>query len=372
MTGPPGRLPRVLLLTPDFPPAAGGIQVLLHRFASLASRVTVRVVTRSHPDDASWDASSGLGVRRSPAVPGGRRAGLLALNALALAQARQFRPDAILCGHIVAAPAAVLAGRVTGAPVVAYLYADEAPAQPRLARFAFGSAAATVALGSYGRDLAVSLGAPGSRVTVIEPGVDAPLTPRAPRSREPLIVTVSRLTDRYKGHDVVLDAMAMIRARVPDARWVVVGDGPLRPELEQRAHALGLGDAVSFAGSVSDLERDAWLDRAHAFVMPSRLPPGGAGGEGFGIVYLEAGAHELPVVAGAVAGALDAVIDGETGLLVAPHRPEAVAGAVVELLLDPELARRLGEAGARRAAELSWPRMVSRVEDVLLQTLART
>ncbi len=167
----------------------------------------------------------------------------------------------------------------------------------------------------------------------------------------------------------MLEALALIRARVPGAEWVVVGDGPLRAELERRAAQIGVRDAVRFTGRVSDVERDAWLDRARVFVMPSRLPAGGAGGEGFGIVYLEAGAHGLPVVAGAVAGALDAVIDGETGVLVAPEDPSAVADAVAGLLLDPARARRLGEAGARRARELSWPRMVARVEDVLLEAL---
>ncbi len=169
----------------------------------------------------------------------------------------------------------------------------------------------------------------------------------------------------------MLEALPAIRARVPGVRWVVVGDGPLRAELEARAARLGIRDIVTFAGAVSDAERDAWLDRAHVFAMPSRLPPGGAGGEGFGIVYLEAGAHGLPVVAGAAAGAVDAVLDGETGLLVAPNDPAAVAGAIADLLLDRDRARRLGEAGARRAAQLSWPRMVARVEDVLLEAIAR-
>ena len=281
--------PRVLLLTPDFPPARGGIQVLLHRIAALTSRLTVRVVTRSHPQATAWDASSGLDVRRTPAVPGSRRAGLGVLNGVALAQARAFRPDAILCGHIVVGPAALLLGRLMGAPVVSYLYADEGPAQARLARLAFRSSAATIAVSRYGRDLAVGLGAPSDRVAVVEPGVDLPAVRRAQRSDEPLIVTVARLTDRYKGHDVMLEALPLIRAQVPAARWVVVGDGPLRSELEARAIELGVIDAVHFVGAVSDAERDAWLDRARVFVMPSRLPPSGAGGEGFGIVYLEAG-----------------------------------------------------------------------------------
>jgi phosphatidylinositol alpha-1,6-mannosyltransferase len=363
--------PRVLVITPDFPPSRGGIQLLQHRFASLASRVRVRVVTRDHPRAHAWDEASGLDVHRAAVVPRSRRAGLVMLNALSLKHARAFRPDVVLCGHIVGAPAALVAGRMLDVPVVAYLYADEGPAQPRLARLAFGSARATIVLGRYGRELAVALGAPAGRVTVIEPGVDAPAAPRAARSDEPVLVTVARLSDRYKGHDVVLDALPAICERVGTVRWIVIGDGPLRAELEARTRSLSLGDAVQFIGHVGDAERDEWLDRATVFVMPSRLPPSGAGGEGFGIAYLEAGAHRLPVVAGDVAGARDAVVDGETGVLVEPSSPADVADAVSGLLLDPARATRMGAAGARRAAELSWPRMVSRLEDVLLDAVAR-
>jgi phosphatidylinositol alpha-1,6-mannosyltransferase len=363
--------PRVLLTTPDFPPSRGGIQLLLHRFASLASRVTVRVVSRDHPGAEAWDETSGLDVRRARAFPGSRRAGLATLNARTLTQALALRPDAILCGHIVAAPAALTAGRILGVPVVVYLYADEGPAQPRLARLAFRAARAIVVLGPYGRDLAVTLGAAPERVTVIEPGVDLPAAPREGRASDPMFVTVARLTDAYKGHDVVLEALPAIRERVPNVRWIVIGDGPLRPALEARARALSVSDAVQFLGAIDDAERDAWMDRARVFVMPSRLPPSGAGGEGYGIVYLEAGAHRLPVVAGDAAGAVDAVVDGETGVLVAPSRPAEIADAVTALLLDPARAARLGDAGARRAAGLTWPRMVARVEDLLLDVSSR-
>jgi phosphatidylinositol alpha-1,6-mannosyltransferase len=150
---------------------------------------------------------------------------------------------------------------------------------------------------------------------------------------------------------------------------VVIGDGPLHAELVELARTRGVSDMIVFTGPLSDDERDAWLDRAHVFVMPSRLPPRGRGGEGFGIVYLEAAAHSLPVVAGKVAGAVDAVDDGNTGLLVDPTSPTAVADAVLELLLDRRKADALGRAGAARAADFAWPKVAARVEDVLLRTL---
>ena len=124
-------------------------------------------------------------------------------------------------------------------------------------------------------------------------------------------------------------------------------------------------DAVRFLGAVDDAERDRWLRSADVFAMPSRLPNAGLAGEGFGIVYLEAAAYGKPVVAGNVAGALDAVLDGETGLLVDPTDPRAVADALTRLLREPELAARLGRAAQARVAGLSWPAMARSVEALL-------
>jgi phosphatidylinositol alpha-1,6-mannosyltransferase len=103
--------------------------------------------------------------------------------------------------------------------------------------------------------------------------------------------------------------------------------------------------------------------------MPSRLPAGEFAGEGFGIVYLEAAAYGKPVVAGNVGGAVDAVLDDETGLLVDPLDPLAVAEAITRLLQDGELARRLGGAGQARAQLYAWPKVVERVEALLLAQL---
>jgi phosphatidylinositol alpha-1,6-mannosyltransferase len=213
--------------------------------------------------------------------------------------------------------------------------------------------------------LAQARGADPARLYLVHPGVDLPPPARVPRSTRPTVLTIARMRDRYKGHDVMLRALPAIIARLPDALWVVVGDGPLRGWYEREAARLGLGAHVRFVKSVSDEERDAWLGQAHVLAMPSRLPARG-GGEGFGIAYLEAGAHGLPVVAGNTAGAVDAVVDGETGLLVDPTNPAAVAGAVCRLLLDADFAKRLGEAGAARARQFAWPRAARQVEELLL------
>jgi phosphatidylinositol alpha-1,6-mannosyltransferase len=206
---------------------------------------------------------------------------------------------------------------------------------------------------------------------LIPPGVDLPPDPRPLPAEHPTFVTVARLTHHYKGHDVLMRSLALIRERVPDVEWVVIGDGPLRADLERLAGSLGVADSIRFLGSVSDEQRNLWLRRADLLAMPSRLPGGGLAGEGFGIVYLEAGAYGKPVVAGNVGGAVDAVLDGQTGLLVDPTDPVAVGAAITKLLLDEQLARRLGSAGAQRARSFAWPVIVQRLEAVLLEQIER-
>jgi len=188
-----------------------------------------------------------------------------------------------------------------------------------------------------------------------------------------LLLTVARMDDLYKGHDTMLRAMPLIAARVPNVRWMVVGDGPSRSYYEKMAHARGVQDYVSFAGSVSRMERDRLLASCDVFVMVSRDRKIDGGGEGFGLVYLEANAFGKPVVAGRVAGALDAVVDGVTGLLVDPEDELEVAEAVVSLLTNPELAARLGRQGqARVRACFTWEKTATAVEDVLLRTLIQS
>jgi phosphatidyl-myo-inositol dimannoside synthase len=226
-------------------------------------------------------------------------------------------------------------------------------------------------ISSYTAELLAGAGAPPSAdVRLIPPGVDLPAQARPLAAARPTIVTVSRLADPYKGHDVLIGALALVRAEIPDVEWVVIGDGPLRPGLEALARSTGVADAVRFLGAVDDAERDRRLRSADVFAMPSRLPGAGLAGEGFGIVYLEAGAYGKPVVAGNVGGAPDAVLDGETGLLVDPTDRRALADALTRLLREPELAARLGRAAQARVAGYAWPAVARRVEALLLEQLA--
>jgi len=366
-----GRL-RVLLTTPDFPPAVGGIQLVAGRLVEQARRTSWHVVAPQHPAAAAHDAATypGTTVTRVPVGRSGDPLRFARLNGWTLRAAGRFRPHALLALHVVSAPAAVLAARALRVPCITYAHADEIPAHPALSRAVMRTTTSVVAVSRHTAQLVLDHGARPSIVETIPPGVDLPAQPPPLDRTGSVIVTVARLDDRYKGHDVVLEALPTVVRRVPDVRWIVIGEGRLRDELSRSASALGVGPHVDFTGRLSDAERDRWLSEAKLFVMPSRLPPG-EGGEGFGIAFMEAAAHGLPVVAGDVAGARDAVEHGVTGVLVDPEDPRVVADEIVSLLTDEDRRLAMARAGTRRAQAFRWPAVVARVEELIESVVAR-
>ena len=361
--------PGLLLLTPDYPPGPGGIQVACERYAEGIEGFRKRVVTLDAPGAREFDATHTATVARVGAAGVPRAARNALLNARSIREAIAFKPDVTLSMHIVMSPAAAAIRRRLGTPFVQVFHAEEIGIRPKLAAFAARHADALLPVSAYTESLVSAFGPTRATARVFWPGVDLPVDPAPDLAPEPTVLTVSRLTERYKGHDTMARAWPLVLAKVPTARWVVIGDGRLRPGIEALLRAYDVAHSVSFLGAVDDAERDRWLRRAHLLAMPSRLPGAGFAGEGFGLVYIEAGAYRKPVVACNVGGALDSVADGESGLLVEPNEPLALADAIVRLLLDRELATRLGDAGRARAESLAWPLVVSRMREVLLETI---
>ncbi|MBI3030239.1 MAG: glycosyltransferase family 4 protein [Candidatus Rokubacteria bacterium] len=214
-------------------------------------------------------------------------------------------------------------------------------------------------------------GSARAKVTLIHNGIDLRRFTPGPPSEElrrglglpagvPVVGSVGRFV-AYKGYAYLLEAARLVRQKIPEARWILVGDGELRGELEAQCRRLGLDGAVTFAGwreRVGD-----YLALFDLFVLPSL-------GEHFGRVLLEAMAMGKAVVATDAGGVPEIVRHGETGLLVPPADPEAMAAAVVSLLQDRALASRLGAAGRRRVeSEFSLGRHVEAVEAVYASLL---
>ena len=159
-----------------------------------------------------------------------------------------------------------------------------------------------------------------------------------------VIVSVGRLVHR-KGQDVLIEAMPAIIKDVPEAHILMIGEGPYRSYLENRVKALGIQERVTFIGRIQYADLPRYICVGDLFVMPSRSRLAGLEVEGLGIVYLEASACGLPVIAGDSGGAPDAVLEGETGLVVDGTSKSDVAAAVVELLLDPDRSKAMGIRG---------------------------
>lgn len=180
---------------------------------------------------------------------------------------------------------------------------------------------------------------------------------------QPVLLTVARLAgrDRHKGYDVVLDALPAIRARVPGAHYVLVGEGNDRARIEGRVRELGLQRCVTLTGSVPDEDLPEYYGLCTAFAMPSKR-------EGFGIVYLEAMACGKPAIAGDRDGARDALLDGELGVLVDPDDADAFAAAAVEVLSGAHPNRAIYDPAElrRRVIESFGPeRFRTRLEHIL-------
>ena len=359
---------RTLIVTNDFPPRTGGIESFVLAMATRLPPDEVVVHTARQPGDAAFDATLPFPVIRDPSrlmVPTPqitrRSAGI----------ARDLGCEAVWFGA--AAPLALMARHLkTTAGVhrtVATTHGHEVwwarTPGPRTALRRIGETNDVLTyLGSFTRDRIGRALSPEARARMVQltpgvddetfhPGVDgSPVRAAYGLGDRPVVVCVSRLVER-KGQDMLIRSLPGVRQRVPDAALLIVGDGPHRGALERLTDELGLRDTVVFTGAKPWAELPPYFAAGDVFAMPTRTRKAGFEVEGLGIVYLEASATGLPVVAGDSGGAPDAVQDGETGYVVDGRSADAIAAKVSTLLLDKELAARLGTAG-RRWVERDW------------------
>lgn len=192
----------------------------------------------------------------------------------------------------------------------------------------------------------------------------------APAKRGPTILASGGVKAR-KGTHLLVEALAIVREIVPDARLVVTGrqDDPVYlAQVRERVATLGLGDAVELPGQIAADALRGWYQHADAFALPALNV--GDRFEGFGLVFLEASASGLPVIGTHGSGAAEAVIEGETGLLVPQNDVSALAAALTWLLTDDALRRSMGAAGRHYARTQDWSAVAARVRALYERALA--
>ena len=377
--------PRVLVLAPHAW-GTGGIEratrTLLGAFADLYGPERVGLLS-------VWGGSARLRCRVLWAGPRARGAEPVPASvkmrfaAAAAMAARGWRRRLVIVAcHPHLAPVAQACARVSGAPFLVWCHGEEAwRPQRRFVGRALRAADAVVAPSHFTASVVQqTAGIDGRRLIVLPhalPG-EVPLSVgiRPKPQSQPRVLAVARLLPEhaYKGIDTLLTVWPKVQESVPQAELQIVGDGPGRPRLEADARRLGLDGHVQFSGALDDGALAHAYGEAAVFALPVRTTVGTqAGGEGFGLVYLEAAAAGLPVVAGNGGAIPEVVRDGETGLLVDPRGPDEVARAIVRLLRDPELARRMGEAAQRRALEeFSFERFRRRLGELVAQVRGQT
>lgn len=375
---------RHVLVTNDFPPKVGGIQTYLWELWRRLPAGDVAVLTTRWPGDATFDATQAFRIERTPARV------LLPTSALA----RRVEALAAACGAelVVVDPALPLGlvGRRLAIPYAVVLHGAEVavpgrlPGTARALAAVLGRAEHLIVGGDYpAAEARRVLGSAMPPTTIVPPGVDVErFRPLAPEERlearasfglpgpGPLVVSVSRLVPR-KGMDVLIDAAARLSSAHRGLRVAIAGAGRDRRRLERliaRTRA-----PVRLLGQLPAERLPALYGCADVFAMPCRTRWAGLEQEGFGIVFAEAAACGVPQVAGDSGGASEAVLDGETGVVVRrPRDPAQVAAALDRLLGDERARRAMGVAARRRAeSELSYDVLAARLEEALPGMRAR-
>ncbi|MGH9387685.1 MAG: glycosyltransferase family 4 protein [Vicinamibacterales bacterium] len=376
---------KLLVVTNDFPPRIGGIEQYVAELARhLSPDVSTTVITSNHLDAPPFDRSFPARVIRWAGYP------LLPSPRLVEAVVEHVtcdQVDVLVFGATF--PLALIAGAVgrrTAVPIVLFTHGVEPaltslPGGSALLRQLARHATIMTVLSRWAEHRIRSAVGSIPRIELLPSGVDAhrfrpgvagtAIRHRYGLGAGPVIVSVARLVPR-KGHDRIIGALPGIAREFPAVRLLIVGTGPSRRRLERLTVRHGVASHVVFAGAVSDADLPACFAAGDVFAMPCRSRWAGLDAEGLGTVFLEAAAVGRPAVAGQSGGAPEAVLDGETGLVVDARASASVEAGVLHLLRSADEARAMGANGASRVhRELTWPVLARRLECLLHEASAK-
>ncbi len=352
---------KVLLVTNDLGPRAGGIETFVLGLIEGLPKDSLIIYTSSQKGDKAFDAQL---LEKFGAVVIRDRAKMLLptprITRKAVKILKQQQIKNVWFGA--AAPLALMAGKLRSAGasnIVALTHGHEVwwakiPILKSLLKKIIKDVDHLGYLGDFTKGEIAKISNQPQKFLQIAPGIDTQhFAPKIARGDliekyrldgRRVIVSVGRLVHR-KGQDELVKAMPKILEKFPDAILLFVGEGPIKQMLFNSAKQLGVLPKVVFAGRVSHHDLPDYICLGEVFAMPVRSRFSGLEVEGLGIVYLEASACGLPVIVGNSGGAVDAVLDKKTGLLVDGTKSDQIADAICELLANPERAKQMGAAG---------------------------
>lgn len=380
-----------LLVTIEFPPETGGIESYTYNLIKLIPNSSVLAPEILHSN--RFDQQQKFTIFRKKILYHrqfwlfkkgfytyslGYLVTILALMWHTWNVVRKEKPDVVICSDSV--PVGLVLGILNDLSKIPYivfshgrdvLYLQHVPFVKFLLHHSLKNASKVIVNSEYTRGLILELGIPISDTYKINPCVDSdffrPLDVSYFKkqhgiSDKKVLLSVGRLVER-KGNDKVIKALPEVIQNIPNLVYLIAGNGPCKEPLKKMVEDLGLEENVRFIGYVPDNQLPKYYNLCDVFIMPSRTEKGDP--EGFGIVYLEAGACGKPVIGSRMGGIPDAVLNGKTGILVDPLDEREIADAILELLSDENKANQMGEYGRRRAEKLNWEAASDKLKKII-------
>jgi phosphatidylinositol alpha-1,6-mannosyltransferase len=373
---------RTLVITNDFPPRPGGIQTFGYEIVRRFEPDSVTVLTSDWEGAAEFDAAQDFKILRA-----GTKTLLPSKSKLAMAREIVVAENITRVLFGAAAPLGLLASplRKLGVTnIVGMTHGHETgwamtPGMRQALRKIGNDTDHLTYISEYAHKKIAKALSPdaAARMRRIVPGVN--VTEFSPANAvagnqlrtdlgwmdRPVIVCVSRLMAR-KGQDELIRALPQVHRTSPNVSLIIVGEGPYRKDLEGLVKKLHLEEFVHLTGKVSQTDLSKWYAVGDIFAMPCRTRVGGWDVEGLGIVFLEGSATGLPVIVGDSGGAIDAVLDGETGFLVDGNNTGEIAQRISYLISNPDVAQQMGEAGRNWVTqEWTWDQNFKKLDGLL-------
>ncbi|HHT9135766.1 MAG TPA: glycosyltransferase family 4 protein [Candidatus Wunengus sp. YC60] len=379
-----------LLITNDFPPIVSGISTVFYQIWKRLPTGRIMILAPKAPGCDEFDRKEPFRIirKRIPIGESGRAKILKMIFNIfyALCYARKYNIGKLHCGQILSAgPAGLVCKKLLGVKYSVYVYGSEtvrfgnSQLMTWLMKKVIKEAEELVPNSEFTMCEFERWGIPRKKMVTIVPGVDSAFfhpQEKSPRlvekyglQNKQVVMTVGRLDER-KGHDMVIQAIKQVTKRFPDTIYMIVGKGREEQRLKNLADKLRLHDHVIFTGFVLDESLPDYYNLCNVFVLPNRETESHdqlkGDYEGFGVVFLEAGACGKPAIAGNSGGSSEAVIDGITGLIVDPRSEDEIAHTIERILADKSFANRLGMAGRHRAEkEFDWQHIAKTMECIL-------